>query len=132
MGNSTLCLFSSVSGRVVRGGAPVPNLQLKRKVEWAWGEKTVADTATTNENGDFTFPAIFEKSKSAGILPHEPCLQQTITVEQDSAEVMVWSYFHGSYIENSELEGRPLKLLVDLNEKPQRRDGFYGIAVLAP
>lgn len=61
------CVFSEVTVRLLFNGEPVSNAKVTR--QWNWN-KLKADENITNDNGDVSFPAVFESSVSR-LLPTE-------------------------------------------------------------
>ncbi|MFC1750547.1 DUF6795 domain-containing protein [Pseudomonadota bacterium] len=69
-----ICLASNSSGVVTDGGEAVKGATVKRKV--VRDDKEYLDEVVTGENGEFAFPAIYERS----LLKHAP-IQPTVSQE---------------------------------------------------
>lgn len=70
------CVFSVVKARLTKGGEPLKNTRVIRRWEW---NNLREDSATTDENGYFELPAVFEKSISR-MLPVEIVIAQGLYV----------------------------------------------------
>jgi len=129
-----VCLFSPVKGKVVLKGQPVVGAVIERSYDWAWGNKKATDQTTTDQNGEFSFPAIHGTMILGQVAPHEPVIDQTINILHDGKTHEAWYFHKGEYSENGELNGRELSFLCDLGDQPQKKgDGrfrFFGIAEL--
>lgn len=75
-------LFSPLSGVVLSQGKPVAGATIKRHAHWRWGNKTYDDTATTDAQGRFSFAVLNGTMLLGSVLPHEPYIEQSITIEQ--------------------------------------------------
>lgn len=97
------CLFSEVNGIVLNNGIPVQNAIVQRKYYWVWKNRMSEDITKTNEKGEFYFPEVFGKSFMGYILPHEPCIDQEITVISGEAIYIAWYHTKQTYMVNGEL-----------------------------
>jgi len=111
-----LCVFSAVEGKVLREGKPIPNALVKRTYDWD-GEN-ITDEVTTDDDGNFSFNNQYQKSLFA-IFPHNPSVGQFIKIYIDDKEYQAWGFQKGNYDVNGELDGKPMKLLCDLDSPKQ-------------
>ncbi len=111
------CLFSAISGVILRGGEPVKNAKIKRIVGKAHTEGKITDETTTDENGYFEMPAIFDRVLLAKILPMEFAVPQEIFVYVDGKEFDIWSGVKRERQENAESKGKPLIVECDLERE---------------
>ncbi len=99
-----LCIFSAISGVITLNGQPVAHARLIRTGE---KERTHQDETTTDENGYFAFPPMYERS-IAKFLPMEFVASQTIMVEYKGKKYKLWSGVKWKPEENAESRGKPL------------------------
>jgi hypothetical protein len=110
---------------------------------WHTPGKKSGGAARTGKNGEFSLPGIYKrKPPLALILPHEPLINQMITVTCDDKTYLAWRFNKGYYFANREirLPGRhetfetPLDFIIDLDAREGMRHAgvsvYYGIAVL--
>jgi len=122
-----MCLFSPVSGVVLFNGEPVSGAALTRSWFWHWKDRRGEDVTHTDAAGRFSFPAVYGSSLLGGILPHEPVIEQRMTVLHSGKQYDVWIHFKHSYSENGELAGKPMNLICRLDGERVRRDGVSGL-----
>ena len=96
-------LFSPVSGIVLSHGKPVAGAVLKRHVFWRWGNKAYDDETTTDAAGRFAFPERSATMLLGSVLPHEPYIDQRITIEYDGKTYVAWQSAKRGYALNDEL-----------------------------
>ena len=111
------CLFSAVSGVILMRGEPVKNAKIKRIVGKAHTEGKITDETTTDENGYFEMPAIFDRVLLAKILPMEFAVPQEIFVYVDGKEFDIWSGVKRERQENAESKGKPLVVQCELESE---------------
>lgn len=129
-----VCLFSPVKGKVVSKGQPVSGAVIERSYDWAWGNKKGTDQTTTDQNGEFSFPAIHGTMILGQVAPHEPYIDQLITIKHEGRTYQAWATDKRNYEEFGELAGllgqKPIELFCDLNVDPKNHDfrlkGQYG------
>ncbi len=114
------CLFSAISGVITLNGKPVKNAQLKRIVGKAHAQGKVTDETTTDENGYFSMPAVFDKVLLAKVLPMEFSVPQEIFVYYEGKEYDIWSGVKRKREENSESRGKPLVVKCELEGERKR------------
>ena len=108
-----VCLFSAMSGVITLDGKPVANARLVRTVS---REGVRTDETTTDSKGNFTFPAMFERTVTK-YLPQEFVASQEITAHLNKKEHKIWVGVKRSPSENSESRGKPLAVKCDLNSE---------------
>ena len=118
-------LCSPFSGTaVIEGGKPVADVVIERRWVWSWNDETGSDRTVTDANGKFEFPLVEGSSMSAMFLPHEPNIRQTIIAHTPGGEVEIWNAIKATYEMNSEMDGRPIKVICHLDKEPSA-DGLY-------
>ncbi len=126
-------LFSAVRGVVVHEGKPIEGAVVEREYFWHWKDQRDKVQVKTNALGEFQFPEATGSSFLGSLLPHEPVVQQTIRIAYQGQTYMAWAFDRRDYEPNTELEGKPISLLCDLNHPPSHkgpRDRVYGICQL--
>lgn len=108
-----VCLFSNMSGVITLNGEPVTNAKLVRTVDLS-GPKS--DETTTDQKGQFEFPAIFTRTLSKH-LPQEFASKQEIIVHINGETYTMWSAVKRTPDENSESRGKPLVVSCELNSE---------------
>lgn len=108
-----VCLFSAMSGTITIDGKPVVNAKLIRTGDRD-GAKT--DETTTDENGYFQFPAMFERTITK-FLPQEFVASQEIVVHYNNKEYEMWSAVKRKKEENAESRGKPLVVSCELSSE---------------
>lgn len=129
-----VCLFSPVKGKVVLKGQPVVGAVIERSYDWAWKNQKGHDETTTDQNGEFSFPAIYGTMVLGSVLPHEPVIEQAINIQYQGKTHEAWYFHKGEYSEYGELVGRQLILMCDLGSEPMKKGQgvcrYFGIAEL--
>jgi hypothetical protein len=116
-----VCLFSAMSGVITLDGKPVANARLVRTADRD-GAKT--DETTTDNNGNFKFPAVFERTITK-YLPQEFVVKQVIQVQYQGKEYAMWSGVKRKPEENAESSGKPLVVKCELNQEKQFKQVDY-------
>ena len=122
-----MVLFSAVQGRVLDNGKAVAGAQIERAWRWSWKSEDGADRTSTAADGSFALPAVVRSSFFGSLLPHQPQIDQTITIKHGGKAYKAWSHFKGDYDHNGELDGRPLRLTCRLESEPALRLRVFGI-----
>jgi hypothetical protein len=129
-----VCLFSPVKGKVVLKGQPVVGAVIERSYDWAWKNQKGRDETKTDQNGEFSFPAIYGTMILGSVLPHEPSINQEILIKVDGKSYGAWYAFKREYAEYGELggalNGQPIDLLCDLEKKVTNHGEYGGIGEL--
>ncbi|MGN0920181.1 MAG: DUF6795 domain-containing protein [Cellvibrio sp.] len=108
-----VCLFSGISGVITKDGKPVASARVVRTADRD-GERK--DETTTDENGYFELPPIFERTVTK-LLPMEFVASQSIFVTDDGVEYDIWYSVKRDPAENTEARGKPLKVTCELNSE---------------
>jgi len=124
---SKMCLFSEVSGVVLDHGQPVAGATLERSWFWHWKDQKGGDSTQTDSQGAFRCPSVFGGSLLGSFLPHEPFVEQKILIQHGGKTYRAWVFEKGSYRENDELNGKPIRLVCRLEKDPVRKDNVFGI-----
>lgn len=106
-----LCIFSAISGVITKDGQPVAHAKLVRTGS---KERKHQDETTTDENGHFSFPPMYERS-IAKFLPMEFVASQEIMVVYKGQSYKLWTGVKRKPEENTESRGNPLIVQCDLN-----------------
>ncbi|CAJ3719494.1 Uncharacterised protein [Burkholderia pseudomallei] len=123
-----LVLFSEVHGTVLKDGKPVAGAELVQKVVWSDDENEIPpQRAVADETGAFSFPAITRRAGLLRLIPAQPMMLQTIVIRYRGVEYVAWRHGKDSYDPNTELDGRLLKLVCELNREPGHEGTHYGI-----
>lgn len=123
-----LVLFSEVHGTVLKDGKPVAGAELVQKVVWSDDENEIApQRAVTDEKGAFWFPAIERSAGVRRMIPSQPMMLQKIVIHYQGVEYIAWRHGKDSYDANTELDGRPLKLVCELSRQPDFEGTHYGL-----
>lgn len=122
-----MCLFSAVRGVVLDHGQPVEGATIERTYKWAWKDQSGGDRTVTDATGGFALPTIWGHSLLGSILPHEPVVDETILIHHGGQTYKAWMYTRGNYVENSELDGRPIVLTCRLEADVTHHGPIYGI-----
>ena len=113
-----MCMFSAVQGVVTEHGKPVPGAVIKRSFFWHWKSERGSDQTVTDAQGHFELPAIWRSSLFGSLLPHEPVVEQQISIEYGGKSYVAWSFMKGSYQEDDEIFGRSIELRCPLESEP--------------
>jgi hypothetical protein len=123
-----LVLFSAVDGVVLEHGQAVAGAIVAQKI--VWSDDAAENTATqviTDAHGRFHFEPITRAAGMARLIPHSPMILQSIRVNHGGQEYIAWKHGKQTYEENSELHGRPLRLVCELTAPAQQEDDHYGV-----
>lgn len=108
-----VCLFSEITGVITLDGKPIANAKLVRKVNHS---RDVIDETSTDQNGQFKLPAVFERTVTR-LLPMEFVVRQSIYVKHEGKEYLLWEGVKREVEENSESRGHPLIVKCELNQE---------------
>ncbi len=122
-----MVLFSAIQGRVLDNGKPVAGAQIERTWRWSWKSEDGADRTTSAADGSFALPAVVRSSILGSLLPHEPLVDQIITIQHGGKAYKAWAHFKRNYDDNGEHKGRPLRITCRLETEPARRLDVFGI-----
>lgn len=110
-----VCVFSHVKARLTMNGEPVANVKVIRQWEW---QELKEESTTTNAEGEFEFPAIFERSITR-FFPSELIVGQALYVVVGGEKTKFWSHAKRKPEENSEFKGKPISLFCELTNETQ-------------
>ena len=108
-----ICTFSQVNAKITFNGKPATGALVTRIAKL---KETKKEETTTNSNGEFSFPAIFEKSLKK-LLPVEIVISQQMLVEYQGETYEIWANGKMNPAENSELDGQLLNLNCELTDE---------------
>lgn len=120
-----VCVFSHVKAKLTKGGEPLANAKVIRRWEW---QELREESTTTNNEGEFEFPAIFERSITR-FFPSELIIGQALYVIVEGEEQKFWSHAKRQPEENSEFKGKPISLICELTNESKLHEEF-GSAML--
>ncbi len=124
-----MVLSSEINGELFLNGKGLQNVSIERELKWSWTSEIFQDRTTTKDNGTFSFPKVSRRSLSGSLLPHEPGIRQTITLNYEGRKFKLWLHTKSSYEDLYEFKGKKVILECRL-ENQERRDeefDFYGI-----
>lgn len=107
------CVFSEVRAQLLMNGEPIRNTKVIRR--WEWNELR-EDSTTTDENGYFNFPAIFEFSISQ-FLPIEVVIGQQLSTTVEGKEIKFWSNSKREPEKNTEYGGDLFIITCELSDE---------------
>ncbi|WP_310498437.1 DUF6795 domain-containing protein [Sandarakinorhabdus sp.] len=115
----------------MRGGEPIAGAELQRQWTWPWGKEVAGDTAKTDSEGRFHFPAVLRSSFMGSILPHSPSIQQKIRIAGEAPENDIWQAEKNNYRPGGELgpnlSAPAIAVVCDLAAAPALHGGVYGV-----
>lgn len=115
-----VCVFSEVKVQVTRDGEPVRNARVIRR--WEWG-RLKEETTTTDDQGYFSFPPVFERSL-ARLLPVELVIGQGLYVVENGVEERIWTNSKREPEENAEFGGQTIEMTCELSDEMVLYDEF--------
>ena len=121
-----IVLWSAMKGRVLMNGQPAAGVVLVRNYFWHWKSKKGTDQTVANAAGEFSLPTI-EGRSWLGSLPHEPVIEQVMTIEYQGKSYDARAYFKRDYGHDDENGGRPLNLTCRLDTERAVHGGVTGI-----
>jgi len=124
--NSRIVLFSEVAGVVTRDGAPVEGAEIVQKVLYKSADEVPEVTSLTGVDGKFSFAEI-SRPKPRRWLPGEITITQSIVIHVDGVQYEGWHHGKKGDEANTELEGRPFRLVCDLSSEPDVEGNHFGI-----
>lgn len=105
-----VCLFSGMKGVITLDGEPVANAKIIRTANRD-GDKH--DSAKTNNNGEFSFEPMFERTVTK-FLPQEFSASQKMVVEHNDKKYEIWTGVKRTPEENAEAKGKLLDVKCEL------------------
>ncbi|MEX3957552.1 DUF6795 domain-containing protein [Trinickia sp. EG282A] len=127
-----LVLFSEVHGTVLMDGKPVQGAELVEQVIWSENENEIPpQRCTTDARGAFRFPAIERRAGLRRLIHSQPVVLQRIVIRYRGGEYIGWRNGKTSWDANTELDGRPIELVCELDREPGHEGTHYGICQVA-
>lgn len=108
-----VCLFSKISGVITLNGNPAANAHIVRTVNLS---RNKVDETTTDANGYFEMPAVFQRTLTK-FLPQEFTAKQEVAVHYEGKEYKIWRGVKRDPSENSEARGDDLKVTCELSNE---------------
>lgn len=106
----TLTIASAMRGQLVDGtGAPAAGVTVQR--QWSYSDNSGSDTVTTDADGRFAFDVVEKKSFWAGLIAHNPVIDQQFTHDGNGAAQLFLHVFKRDYAPNGERDGAPLNVV---------------------
>jgi hypothetical protein len=125
-------LCSRFEGVLVdKDGRAAPHVRIERTWNWGWNGKSGLDETVSDAQGRFVLPRVTGRSLTAGLLPHEPGVDQQITAHGPAGTVLLFSVQKRNYSENGELDGRPLNVVCRIDKQPSGDGLFWGTCIEA-
>ena len=113
---TTLFLCSSMQGVVVHQGQPISDATVIREVRWSWTSERYTDTVTTGPDGRFAFPEIKEDAFWPTVFPHEPYVDQVLTIVWQGKRYPGYFNDKRNYRAGGEFNLNTLAFSCDLND----------------
>ena len=126
-GFGKVVIWSAMKGRVVMNGQPVAGAVLRRDYHWHWPDQKGADSTKTGATGEFAFPVIERRMILGMVLPHEPVIEQQMTIEYEGRSYRAWAHFKRDYERNDENAGRPIDVTCRLGAQRDRHGEVMGL-----
>lgn len=123
--SSKLILFSEVSGQIVDGEKFLSNIDVERTINWQ--DQEFREIVKSNENGEFKFKPLERNVYLNFLFPSEPFIEQKITFHVSNKKILAWAFTKRNYRKNSELEGKNIQLICDINNEPKRIGSVFGV-----
>ncbi|MFA0814000.1 DUF6795 domain-containing protein [Microbulbifer epialgicus] len=114
------CTFSEMKIRLTLNGEPAVGAKVIRTIDW---KDEQVDFYTSDEDGNIDLPAKFESSFTQ-VLPVEFISSQSINVEYENNNYLIWIYAKRNPGENSEMNGDPINLSCELSDEPKTERKF--------
>ncbi|GAA5443482.1 hypothetical protein Misp06_01659 [Microbulbifer sp. NBRC 101763] len=114
------CTFSEMKIRLTLNGEPAVGAKIIRTIDW---KDEQIDLFTSDEDGNVDLPAKFENSFTQ-VLPVEFISSQSINVEYENNNYLIWIYAKRNPGENSEMNGDPINLSCELSDEPKTERKF--------
>lgn len=127
-----LVLFSRVDGVVLKDGAPLAGVEILQEIVYREPGRVPSRTITTDASGRFSLSPVTERSGLGRLVPGQPSILQRLVIRHDGVEYEGWRHSKESFEANSELDGRPLRLVCDLSTAPDFEGKHYGVCRVAP
>ena len=120
-------LWSPMRGRVLINDKPAAGAVLAREFNWHWGNKQGGDRVVADTMGQFAFPAIFGRMLLGQVLPHEPVIEQVMTIEHAGESYGAWYHFNRDYVLDAENDGKPIVVTCRLDAESAAHGRVMGL-----
>jgi len=120
-------LWSPMRGRVLIDGVPAAGAVLAREFNWHWGNKQGGDRVVADGAGEFSFPALFGRMLLGQVLPHEPVIEQVMTIDYGGKSYGAWYHFNHDDSLDAENDGRPIVMTCRLDAQPSPHGRIMGL-----
>lgn len=119
----TLYIASDMTGRLV-DGAGVPAVGVTVTRTWQTQSESGTETTTTDAEGRFSFEAVTRRqSFLGGLFPSTPAIDAHFTHNRDGDATLFLRLVKLSYAPNSELSGRPIKVVCRVDQPAESGPG---------
>lgn len=125
-----LTLFSETSGQVLFNGKPAQGATVVQAISSKRLGDIPSNTTRTDDNGRFFFPAITKSAGLARLNPAQVTIRQALKISYQGKDYDAWINYRGDFENNSENNGKPLKLVCELTAQPEQVDVSFGICKL--
>ena len=109
--------FSAISGVITLGGRPVSGARVERVGSRMFSSGHDTAELITGEDGQFSFPAVSERSFIAKYIPGEFVAPQKIFVTYEGMKYTIWEGVKRTPENNSEARGKPLVVECGLDKE---------------
>lgn len=124
-----MVLSSEVQGQLMLGGLPLADAVIERELRWSWKSETIVDQVKSDSAGMFGLPQVLRTSLSAGLLPHQPNIRQTITAIHEGKKYNLWMHDKGDYKDLSEFNGKKVTLNCSVEKESVRNEEFNSFGI---
>jgi|GEM_PF-1828123 len=135
-----ICVFSDVRGVVTLNGEVISGASITREAKVVFNGKEYVDTATTDKNGEFSFPVLNASSVNT-VLPSAKLVNQNISISYEGKTYTAWQMVKQNYQYGGELnsytgsklpaDATPLDIVCELsNDDKVRKAGNHRYTVL--
>lgn len=120
----SVCIFSSMQGKLTFNGEPASGAKITRKVTWK-GKKEETDSTSAGDNGEFTFEVMNRELKR--FFPAEFVAYQKIIVDYQGEQYLIWEMAKRETSEFGELGGKLVNFRCELTNEPDGADVPRGL-----
>ncbi len=124
---SKLVLFSRVEGVITQEGKPVEGAEVIQEVLYKEADEVPIITAVSGAEGKFVLEEVTHSAGLSRLLPGQVSIVQRLVIRYQGKEYEGWRHNKSSIEPNSELDGRPLKLVCELTTPPDFEGTHFGI-----
>ena len=124
---SKLVLFSRVEGVITQDGKPVEGAEIVQEVLYKDVDEVPPSTVVSGPEGSFVLEEVTHAAGLSRMLPGQVSIGQRLVIRHQGEEYEGWRHNKTSVEPNSELDGRPLKLVCELTTPPDFEGTHFGI-----